>query len=236
LYADAMCRRYALPDSLAVEREFLPAAVWWKFEPHSNIAPGRYLPAIRIHDKASEGVMMRWGLIPGWAEGEINRKPAVADIAKLERSKFFRTPWLEGQRCILPMAGFYVWELTAANYRQPYFVYLRDRGVFGVAGIWDRSEYDRDDVIESFSIVSVPANELLLSADEKQRAEGKQHTMPAILRRRDYEVWLNGTPAQAKAALHSFRANWMLRHPVSPRINSPQADHPELHAPAEGVA
>jgi putative SOS response-associated peptidase YedK len=220
-----MCRRYALPDVLTVEREFLPANVWWKFEPHSNIAPGRYVPAIRVHDKASEGVMMRWGLIPSWAEGEHHRKPALADTDKLERSKFFRTPWLEGQRCILPMAGFYVWELTPANYRQPYFVYLRDRNVFGVAGVWDRSELDGDDVIESFSIITVPANELLLAPD------GKPQCMPAILRRRDYEIWLHGTPAQAKAALSTYRADWMRRHPVSPHINSSDLDHPDMRAP-----
>jgi len=227
-----MCTRYALPDSLAVEREFLPAAVWWKFEPHSNIAPGRYVPAIRLHDKVSEGVMMRWGLIPSWAEGEYKLKPAVAELSKLERSKFFRTPWLEGQRCILPLAGFYVWELTPANYRQPYFVRLSDRNVFGVAGVWDHSELQRDDVIESFSIIGVPANDLL----ELRDGGRKPPSMPAILRRRDYDVWLNGTPAQAKAALHSYRADWMQRHAVSPRINSPDVDGPELRAPIEASA
>ncbi len=229
LYAGIMCRRYALPDLLAVDREFLPATVWWKFEPHSNIAPGRYVPAIRVHEEASEGVMMRWGLIPSWAEGDYGRSRAVADVGKLERSRFFRTPWTQGQRCILPMAGFYVWELTAAKYRQPYFVYLRDRRVFGVAGVWDRSEIDRDDVIESFSIISVPANELL------QTAAGERRSMPAILRRRDYDVWLYGTPAQASAALHSFRADWMQRHAVSPLINSPKVDVPELRAPVEAT-
>jgi putative SOS response-associated peptidase YedK len=225
-----MCRRYALADPLAVEREFLPAAVWWKFEPHSNIAPGRYVPAIRLHDEATEGVMMRWGLIPSWAEGRYKINPAMAEAGELEKSKFFRSPWLEGQRCILPMAGFYVWRLTEANYRQPYFVRLRDRNVFGVAGVWDRSVRDRDDVIESVAIIGVAANELLENGD------GKQPSMPAILRRRDYDVWLNGTPAQAKGALHSFRADWMRRHAVSPRINSTQVDHPSLRDPLDAFA
>jgi putative SOS response-associated peptidase YedK len=225
-----MCRRYAFPDSLNVEREFLPAAVWWKFEPHSNIAPGRYVPAIRMHDKATEGVMMRWGLIPNWAEGKYRLNPALANVAKLETSKFFRTPWLEGQRCILPMAGFYLWELTEAKYRQPYFVRLRDRNVFGVAGIWDRSVRDRDDVIESVAVISVAPNQLLMYGD------GKPPSMPAILRRRDYDVWLNGTPVQAKAALHSFRADWMLRHAVSPRINSTEFDDLGLRDPIDALA
>jgi putative SOS response-associated peptidase YedK len=224
-----MCRRYAFPDSLHVEREFLPAAVWWKFEPHSNIAPGRYVPAIRMHDRATEGVMMRWGLIPNWAEGKYRLNPALANVAKLETSKFFRTPWLEGQRCILPMAGFYMWQLTEAKYRQPYFVRLRDRNLFGVAGIWDRSVRDRDDVIESVAIISVAANELLKHGD------GKPPCMPAILRRRDYDVWLNGTPVQAKAALHSFRADWMLRHAVSPRINSTEFDDLGLRDPIDAI-
>ncbi len=225
-----MCRRYALPDPLAVEREFLPATVWWKFEPHSNIAPGRYVPAIRLHDNGSEGAMMRWGLIPSWAEGDYTRTRALARVGKLERSTSFRTPWMEGRRCILPMAGFYVWELTAAKYRQPYFVYLRSRNVFGVAGIWDRSEIERDDVIESFAIITVPANALL------QNADGGRDSMPAILRRRDYDVWLKGTPTEAKAALLSFRADWMQQHPVSPLINSPEVDLPELRSPVEAPA
>ena len=225
-----MCRRYALPNILAVEREFLPANLWWKFEPHSNIAPGRYVPAIRLHDRASEGVMMRWGFIPGWAEGNTKHSRAMADAANLVRSRFFRDSWLEGRRCILPMAGFYVWELTAGRYRQPHFVYLRDRKVFGVAGVWDRSEVDGDDVIESCSIITVPANELL------QTVDGESQLMPAILRRRDYQVWLQGTPAEAKAALHSFRADWMQYHPVSPLINSPDVDVPQLRSPVAALA
>jgi putative SOS response-associated peptidase YedK len=222
-----MCRRYALADSPTVEREFLPANVWWKFAPHSNIAPGRYVPAIRRHEKMTEGVMMRWGLVPGWAEGAHNQNPAVAHAHRLDKSKFFREPWLEGRRCILPMAGFYIWQLTPANYRQPYFVRLRDRQVFGVAGIWDRSVRERDDVIESFAIIGVAANPLL------EHGNAGAVSMPAILRRRDYEVWLNGTPVQARAALHSFRADWMQRHAVSPRVNSAQVDDLGLRDPIE---
>jgi putative SOS response-associated peptidase YedK len=125
------------------------------------------------------------------------------------------------------MAGFYTWQLTPANYRQPYFVRLRDRQVFGVAGIWDSSVRERDDVIESFAIISVSANPLL------EHGNANDASMPAILRRRDYEVWLNGTPVQAKAALHSFRADWMQRHAVSPRVNSTTVDDLGLRDPIE---
>jgi putative SOS response-associated peptidase YedK len=61
-----MCQRYALPDQLAAEREFLPATAWWKFATRFNVAAEQYVPAIRLHQRETEGIMMRWGLIPAW--------------------------------------------------------------------------------------------------------------------------------------------------------------------------
>jgi putative SOS response-associated peptidase YedK len=154
-----MCDRYALPDSMAAEREFLPAKAWWNFAAKFNVAPQQYVPAIRVHDGQTEGMMMRWGLIPSWAEGEpTGEAAACAEMERIERSAAYRMPWLSGQRCILPASGFYLWQLTRAQYRQPYFVRLTNRSVFGLAAVWDRSEGGEDDVIESFDAVSPRIN------------------------------------------------------------------------------
>src|SRR5438445_1231949 len=66
----SMCQRYVLPDQPAAEHEFLPATTWWKFAPKFNVSAPQYVPAIRLHDRQSEGVMLRWGLIPAWFEGQ----------------------------------------------------------------------------------------------------------------------------------------------------------------------
>jgi len=222
-----MCERYVLPDQSAAEREFLPVRAWWKFEARFNVAARQYVPAIRLHDGQTEAVMMRWGLIPSWAEGKPGGEPAIgADVDQIERSDLYRTPWRQGQRCILPIKGFYAWQLTEARYRQPFFIRLIDRSVFAVAAIWDRSVSEQDDVIESCSVIRVPANDLLASI---ANTEGR---MPAILRRRDYETWLRGTPAEARAALKPFRSSWMQAHPVSPRVNSTVPDDSGLIRPA----
>ena len=133
-----MCQRYALPEQLDVEREFHPTRGWWKFAAKFNVAAAAYVPAIRLHEGQSEGVMMRWGLIPSWAEGKPTDRPTVCVHSnRVERSGIsIRSSWLNSQRCILPVAGFYVWQLTPENYRQPFFVRLTDRSVFGVAAIW----------------------------------------------------------------------------------------------------
>jgi putative SOS response-associated peptidase YedK len=221
-----MCDRYALPEQLAAEREFVPAQAWWKFAARFNVAGQQYVPAIRLHDGQSEAVMMRWGLIPAWSEGKPSAEPSTGIAAdQIEGSVVHRTPWLAGQRCILPAAGFYTWRLTRSKYRQPYYVRLMDRSVFGIAAIWDRSESEDGDVIESCSVVCVGANQLI------SRVANSGGQMPAILPRRAYGTWLRGTPVEAKRALHPYRADSMEAYAVSPRVNSRSPDDSGLIRP-----
>src|ERR1700679_3334010 len=157
-----MCGRYVLSDQVAAEREFLPAKAWWKFTAKFNVAARQFVPAIRVHGAQTEGMMMRWALIPSGAEGRpTDEARGWVDMAPIGRSHAYRMPWLSGQRFILPASGFYTWRLTRENYRQPYFVRLVNRSVFGLAAVWDRSEGEDGDVIESCSVIRVAANDLL---------------------------------------------------------------------------
>ena len=218
-----MCQRYVLPDQVAAEHEFLPAAAWWKFAPKFNVSAPQYVPAIRLHDQQTEGVMLRWGLIPAWFEGQPTGPPrACVANTRIDGSNVYRMPWLSSQRCILPAAGFYTWKLTREKYRQPFFVSLNRRSIFGIAALWDRWVGADDDVIEGCSVITVPGNALVAGiADPRQG-------MPAILRRKDYETWLRGNPVEARGALQTYNENWMSAYPVSPRINSTEADDPDL--------
>jgi putative SOS response-associated peptidase YedK len=94
-----------------------------------------------------------------------------------------------------------------------------------LAAVWDRSVSEEDDVIESCSVIRVPANDLLADI------AGAGARMPAILRRRDYQTWLRGTPVEAKAALQPYNPAWMHAYAVSPRINSTAPDDASLIRP-----
>jgi putative SOS response-associated peptidase YedK len=72
----------------------------------------------------------------------------------------------------------------------------------------------------------VPPNELMMAV---ANTEGR---MPAILRRKDYQTWLRGTPVEAKAALHPYKPGSMQAYTISPRINSTAPDDPGLIRPA----
>jgi putative SOS response-associated peptidase YedK len=224
-----MCERYVTPDAEHAEREFGVVRRWWQFSPSFNVGPSRYVPVIRMHDGQVEGVMLRWGLIPDWAEGDAEKACAfTASIAEVEHAAATRGAWEVGRRCIVPMFGFYAWQMTWQGHRQPFFVRLVNRQVFGVAAVWDHTEAEGgDDVIEGSALITVPPNPLLMEL------QGMSVAMPAILERRDYAIWLTAAPAVAKTVLKPLPPQYMIAHAVSPRINSFQYDDVDLIRPVQ---
>ena len=222
-----MCERYVTPDVEHAEKEFGVVRRWWQFSPSFNVGPSRYVPVIRMHDGQVEGVMLRWGLIPDWAEADAGKACAVtASISEVEHVSATRGAWEIGRRCIVPMFGYYTWQMTWQGHRQPFFVRLVNRTVFGVAAVWDRTEAeDGDDVIEGSALITVPPNPLLAEF------QGSGSSMPAILERRDYAIWLTAAPAVAKTVLKPLPSQHMIAHPVSPRINSFRYDDADLIRP-----
>ncbi len=170
---------------------------------------------------------MRWGLVPASAKGDVAR-PGYARVRAdtLQSAEDFRTAWTFGQRGIVPLAGFYVWQHTPAGHRQPYYVRVVNRLVFGVAVLWERSVTDHDDVVESCALLTVPPNALLAEID---------HTtvqMPAILRRQDYNTWLQSSVSEAAGLLETYPETAMVTHPVAPYVNHLEFDEPRLIYPA----
>jgi putative SOS response-associated peptidase YedK len=222
-----MSERLVIPDRAQAESELSVAHPWWQFSARFNVAASQSLPVARVHGRESEGVMMRWGLVPASAKGDVAR-PGHAHLKSdtLQSSQEFRTAWLFGQRGIVPLAGFYLWQRTRAGHRQPYYVRLVERVVFGVAVLWERSVSDHDDVIESCALLTVPANPLLADIDPNTQQ------MPAILRRQDYDTWLRSTVSEAGELLMTYPQTRMVSHPVAPFVNHLKFDEPRLIRPA----
>jgi len=217
-----MSERVVIPSRAEVEREFSVARPWWQFSLRFNVAVSHSVPVVRMHERETEGVMMRWGLVPSSAKGDVTQGNGHARSDALNSAEALRSPWLHGQRGILPLAGFYLWQNTRAGYRQPYYVRLVNRPVFGVAVVWETSASDQDEVVESCALVTVPANQLLAEIDSST------DQMPAILHRDDYATWLGPKVAPAKELLVTYPQSRMVTHPVGPYVNDPELDEPRL--------
>lgn len=218
-----------IPDRADAENELSVAHPWWQFSVRFNVAVSQSVPVVRMHERESEGVMMRWGLVPSSAKVDVARRHGCAFVRAdvLLSSEDSRTAWLHGQRGIVPLAGFYVWQRSQAGYRQPYYVRLVNRLVFGVAVLWDRSVTDDDDLVESCALMTVPANSLLAEIDNSTTGQ-----MPAILRREDYDTWLRSSVAGASRLLGTYPQTRMVSHPVAPHVNHLEFDEPWLIRPA----
>jgi len=226
-----MSERLVIPDRAGVETELAVEQPWWQFSVRYNVAAADSIPVARMHGSESEGAMMCWGLIPASAKGDVRRRGPARIYADCVSSGDFRTAWFQGQRGIVPLAGFYLWQRTAAGHRQPYYVRLVNRLVFGVAALWERSVSDEDDVVESCALLTVPANALLAELDNAS------DQMPAILRREDYDTWLRSRVADARELLATYPQTGMVCHPVGPYVNDLELDGPELirRVPLESV-
>lgn len=223
-----MCKRLVIPEQEEAEREISVAQPWWKFSVRFNVGVTDRIPVARLHNLDTEGVMMRWGFLPP----EEQRKERDVGAALVPGDDIlsphdYRKAWLYGQRCVVPVAGFYMWHLQN-GIRQPFYVRLVNRAVFGVAALWERTVVageDGDDVVESCALLTVPANSLLAEIDGESR-------MPAILDRSDYDDWLKSPAVKALALLQPYPLERMVTHPVSPRVNYLEYDDPELIRPA----
>jgi putative SOS response-associated peptidase YedK len=141
-----------------------------------NVAPSQEVPALRHVDDETEGVMLRWGLVPFFARGVPPKYSTInARVETIETAPSYRGPWKRGQRCMLLASGFYEWHIKEDGTKQPYYITVADQELFGFAGLWDRSEAADGAAIESATIITMPAN-LLMAEIHNGRAR-----MPAIL-------------------------------------------------------
>lgn len=212
-----MCGKYILAQAAKAERAMGICRGRWEYPLSYRVLPSETVPVVVNDSGERAAAMMRWGLIPYWANGVPLKASTInATSERIESAPSYRDPWKRGQRCIFVMAGFYEPHLNADGSRDPYFVHLKEREVFGVAGLWDRSRRADGSQVLSCTLITVPANRLLA---EVHNAKPR---MPALLAAADEQAWLTGSAVQARAVLQSYPDEAMTAHQVSRRVNSPK--------------
>jgi putative SOS response-associated peptidase YedK len=212
-----MCGKYILAQAAKAERAMGIRRGRWEYPLSYRVLPTEQVPVVLPLSSEREAAQMRWGLIPYWAYGVPLKASTInARVERLDNAPSYREPWSRGQRCILVMGGFYEPHVNADGSREPFFVRLAEREVFGVAGLWERSRREDGSHVFSCTLITVPANRLLAEVhNEKQR-------MPAILAAGDHDRWLFGTPQEARVTLQPYPETEMQAWRVSRRVNNPK--------------
>ena len=213
-----MCGRYVISQPQLIASTFkVDQASWGSPEASYNIAPSRSVPVIRSTEQRREGLLMRWGMIPFWAKGIPPKVSTInARVENLETAASWRHPWKHSQRCIIPANGFYEWHHNEDGSKQPYYIHVKDQPLFGFAGLWDRSTTSEGEVIESCTIITLPASPFMAEIHNDKARE------PAILATTDIETWLSGSIQEATKTLKAYPDDQLEAWPVSKRVNTPK--------------
>jgi putative SOS response-associated peptidase YedK len=181
-----MCGRYSFTSPAEAVRQFfeLLGPMSWNFEPMPDIRPTDRAPIVRLNEQGErELVALRWWLVPRWAK-EVNQKYTMFNAAAetLSERASFREPF-KTQRCLVPADGFFEWPVIEGK-KVKHWLGLKDGGLFAMAGLWERAEQLPDGPLESFTIITTAANDLVTRYHPKGR-------MPVILDRSAFTAWLD---------------------------------------------
>lgn len=193
--------------------------------PRFNVAP---TDAVAVVRQRSDGVReldaLRWGLIPGWTKDPADLPMLInARSETLDSRPAFEEP-TRSRRCLVLADGFFEWR-TESGRRQPYLVRLKSGKPFAFAGLWDRWSGDPDGPVESCTIITTDANDLLRPVHDR---------MPVILRPSDVSQWLDPELrlyAELAPFLAPYPSEAVQLIPVNPRVNHIRNDDPACVEP-----
>jgi putative SOS response-associated peptidase YedK len=156
-----MCGRFALFASGEELRERYPFVEDAQIEPRYNIAPTQPVAAVRSTAAGWELALLRWGLIPSWAsDPAIGNKLLNGRAETVSEKPSFRSAFKQ-RRCLIPASCFYEWQKAGTGRKQPYAIRPRAGGLFSFAGLWERWRNPQGETIETCTILTTGANDVM---------------------------------------------------------------------------
>jgi putative SOS response-associated peptidase YedK len=165
-------------------------------------------------------------LVPYWAKDVkigyslINGRSETAAEKPAFREAF------KSRRCLIPADGFYEWKKLDPKTKQPYAIVMKDRSLFGFAGLWERwKDKASGEVVRSFTIITTTPNEVCAPIHDR---------MPVIVDPANYGKWLGEEsvdPVRLLSLLKPFPAEQMEAYPVGTAVGNVRNDEPGLLTP-----
>lgn len=224
-----MCGRFTLNKSGEVIASAFQLTEVPQVLPRYNIAPTQLVPTVLHTAENSNAVgknpvlrqfhQLRWGLIPSWAKDpQMGARLINARAETVTEKPSFRSAFRH-RRCLVIADGFYEWQRQERK-KQPFYFLLQNGQPFAFAGLWERWRSPDGEEIQSCTILTTEANEILRPIHDR---------MPVILDSKDYDLWLdpavqNTEPLQL---LRPYQSEAMTSYAVSTKVNNPANNTPE---------
>lgn len=216
-----MCSHYqAIKDAALLEKRFhikAPANIGsYDLHPHGTGLFLRRQSADQVRRPRSNGelaaVVGRWGLIsPRGRPQDLSLDTHNARAEEIPRKPTFRGAWYARQFCVIPAEAVF-----EPDWRGKYQVATRftrvDGAPLALAGIWDRGVNERGVVVDSYSMLTINANDHPLFKHYHKRQDEKR--MVVALPDDAWLRWLGATLAEAQSMLQAFPADQLIATPL----------------------
>ncbi|WP_242917400.1 SOS response-associated peptidase [Pontibacter liquoris] len=215
-----MCGRYSVAPKPKGDSKAARLLAQSMKEGRFNAAPSQALPVI-TNEQPDQVQFFSWGLQPFWAKDAKAVKRSINARAETLTEKPSFRKLLTSKRCLVPADGFFEWQVTPQG-KVPHRILLKNEELFSFAGLWDEwLDRGTGEVLHTYTIITTEANEVVRPIHDR---------MPVILSPEAEELWLDEHESQEEllSLLHPFQAEQMKAYPVSPLVNSPLNDVPEV--------
>lgn len=225
-----MCGRFTLNTTGREIARHFDLVEELEFAPRFNVAPTQNIPVVRVRDMevGREASMLRWGLVPFWADDpSIGNRMINARAETVHEKNAYRVPFSR-RRCIVPATGFYEWHDPGdGEGKQPWYIRSADEEILGFAGLWEEWEDEETgEALETFTILTGEPNELVADIHDR---------MPVVLEPDDYALWIDPALKDKEALKELVRRIYpgkkLEAYPVSTHVNSPRNDDPRCIEP-----
>jgi putative SOS response-associated peptidase YedK len=200
------------------------------FQPRYNIAPAQMIDVVFAPESERILSQLKWGLVPSWSKDAPTSKGLINARAETLIDKPSFREAFKSRRCIIPASGFYEWQKKGTGAKQPYYFYLKEREVFGFAGLWETwLDKQTGELLETCTIITTEANEVLKPVHDR---------MPVILKIANYDEWLDAKVKDTvilQELLKPYPAKEMDSHAVSTNINYPDSNSADLIKPLNSL-
>ncbi|WP_088008565.1 SOS response-associated peptidase [Indiicoccus explosivorum] len=220
-----MCGRFSLYSDfrVIVDRFHVDEVTFdeTEYEASYNIAPSQQVVAVISDGTGNRLGFLRWGLIPPWAkDAKIGYKMINARAETAADKPSYRNAFKK-KRCLVVADSFYEWRRTEDG-KQPMLIRMKNGEPFAFAGLWEAWKSPEGETVYSCSILTTEPNELMETIHDR---------MPVVLAKEDEQRWIDPSIQDEEILtdmLKPYDGNEMEAYPVSPDVNSPKNNSPEL--------
>ena len=233
-----MCGRFALTATPEEIEALFALMELDDFPPRYNIAPTQPILIVTAGNRPEPGsnlpdrkaLLVRWGLIPGWAKDPKDLPLLFNARSETAAEKASFRAALRHRRSLIPASGFYEWRRDGKNGSQAFWIRPKGGGIVAFGGLMETFSEPGGSEIDTAAILTTAASADIADIHDR---------MPVVISPEHFARWLDcrtSEPRDVADLMQTPEQGLFEAIPVSDKVNKVANTGPELQERIEPAA